>query len=188
MKARNAFHSQTSPAVRGTISNRKDQLGFGALEVMIALVIGAIVILGAVFWYPKLMNSSNNGDELQNVSTLVSNTRQLKTASGYGATGTNLVPTLITAGGIPDGMQKTATTVFNAWDGAVTIASTGTGFSLTYAGVPAENCVFLATKGAGSSSLSTKLNSGSAITGEVTAAAASAGCSTATNSITWSGR
>lgn len=163
------------------------QNGFGALEVMIALMIGAIVIIGAVVWYPKLTNNSNNGNELENVSSLLTNTRQLKTASGYGAANTDLIPTLLNGGGIPDNMQKSGGAVFNSWDGAVTIKSTGTGYTLTYSGLPPQNCIFLATKASNSSTVTTSINGGAATPGEITAVTASAACSGATNTVTWAG-
>lgn len=164
------------------------QGGFGALEVMIALMIGAIVIIGAVVWYPKLTNNSNNGEELSNISSLLTNTRQLKTASGYGASGTDLIPTLLNGGGIPDNMQKSGGAVFNAWDGAVTIKSTGTGYILTYAGLPAQNCIFFATKASNSSSITTSINGAAGVTGEITSVVASAACTGATNTVAWAGR
>lgn len=165
-----------------------NQGGFGALEVMIALMIGAIVIIGAVAWYAKLTNNSNNGDELSNISSLLTNTRQLKTASGYGASGTDLIPTLLNGGGVPDNMQKSGGAVFNAWDGAVTIKSTGTGFTLTYAGLPPQNCIFFATKASNSSSITTSINGGTPTAGEITSVAASAACTGATNTVSWAGR
>lgn len=178
-------HSRKKVMSKPTLSK---QGGFGALEVMIALMIGAIVIIGAVVWYPKLTNNSNNGDELSNISSLLTNTRQLKTSSGYGGSGVSLIPTLLNAGGIPDNMQKSGNAVFNAWDGAVTIQSTGTGYTMTYAGLPAQNCIFLATKASNSSSISTSINGGAANTGEITAVVASAACTGATNTLTWAGR
>ncbi|BAU77397.1 type 4 pilus major pilin [Metapseudomonas furukawaii] len=166
----------------------RKQRGFGALEVMIGLMIGTLVLIGAVVWYQKLSNSSNNGDELENLSSLITSVRHLKTSSGYGANGTNLVPILNNAGGIPDNMGFNAGVPLNAWGGNVTIVSTGLGFTVTYAGLPAENCIFLATKGASSSTMTTRINGGAAITGEVTAAAANTGCNAATNTLAWTAR
>lgn len=167
---------------------KSKQTGFGALEVMIALMIGALVIIGAVAWYQKLTTSQNNSDELSNLSSLTTNIRQLRTISGYGTSGVNLVPILINAGGIPDNMTVTAGVPYNAFGGAVSIQSTGLGFTITYAGLPAENCIFLATKGASSNTTQTKINGGGLVTGEISASAASTGCSTASNSVAWTAR
>lgn len=165
------------------------QGGFGALEVMIAIFVGIFAVIGAIAWNSKLTNTANNNDELQNVSSLITNTRQMKTQSGYGTSGTNLIPVLLAADGIPENMQKTGTTVFNVWGGAVTNVSTGTGYTLTYAGVPDSNCIFLASKSANSEALSVKINGGTAIVGEVTSIAATAACTAGTtNTVSWSGR
>lgn len=164
------------------------QAGFGALETMIAIVVGLVTVLGAVAWYSKLTNTANNNSEIENVSSLITNTRQLKTSSGFGASGTDLIPILVKNEGIPETMQKTTTTVFNVWGGAVTNVSTGTGYTLTYAAVPESNCIFLATKSTNSKSLSLRINGGTAIVGEVTAIAANTACSGASNTLAWSGR
>ncbi|EJZ60948.1 PilS (plasmid) [Pseudomonas fluorescens R124] len=164
------------------------QGGFGALEVMIAIAVGIFAIIGAIAWYSKLTNTSNNNEELQNVSSLITNTRQLKTQSGYGPTGTNLIPVLIAGEGIPENMQKSGSTVSNLWGGAVTNVSTGSGYNMTYAGVPDSNCIFLATKSANSNSLTIRINGGTAITGEVTSIAATSACTSGTNTLSWSGR
>jgi type II secretory pathway pseudopilin PulG len=164
------------------------QAGFGALEVMIALIIGSLVIIGAVGWYQSLDTKSKNSDELTNLATLMTNTRQMKTSSGYGTSGTNLVPVLSNAGGIPDTMEYASSVLYNAWGGTVTVLSNGQTFTITYTGLPAENCIFLASKGAASSSQQTRINSGTAITGEVTSIAASSSCNTATNSVAWTVR
>lgn len=164
------------------------QGGFGALEVMIAIVVGIFAVIGAMAWNSKLTNTANNNDELQNISSLITNTRQLKTQSGYGTTGTDLIPVLLRSDGIPENMQKSTTGVFNVWGGAVTNISTGTGYTLTYASVPDSNCIFLASKSAYSNALSIRINGGTAVAGEITSIAASAACTAGTNSVSWSGR
>lgn len=176
------------PNVRKLGPRSPKQGGFGALEVMIAIAVGIFAIIGAIAWYSKLTNTSNNNEELQNVSSLITNTRQLKTQSGYGPTGTNLIPVLIAGEGIPENMQKSGSTVSNLWGGAVTNVSTGSGYNMTYAGVPDSNCIFLATKSANSNSLTIRINGGTAITGEVTSIAATSACTSGTNTLSWSGR
>lgn len=164
------------------------QGGFGALEVLIALVIGMFIVIAAVGWMTKLSDTANNNDELSNVSTMITNVRTLKTSSGYGPAGTDLIPIMIKAGGIPDIMQRTDTTVSNVWEGAVTMESNGADVTLTYADIPEASCIFLATKAAGSQSLTTSINGGAAIIGEVTAVDASTSCSEDENTLAWTGR
>jgi type II secretory pathway pseudopilin PulG len=164
------------------------QAGFGALEIMIAIVVGFFAVIGAIAWNSKLTNTANNQSEIENVSSIITNIRQLKTSSGYGASGTNLIPILITNEGIPETMQRTTSTVFNVWGGAVTSVSTGTGYTLTYAAVPDSNCIFLATKSSNSNAMSLRINGGTAIVGEVSAIAANSACTGSTNTLAWSGR
>lgn len=164
------------------------QAGFGALEVMIALIIGSLVIIGAVGWYQSLDTKSKNGDELENISSLITNTRQMRTASGYGTSGTNLVPVLSNAAGIPEKMEYSSSVLYNAFGGTVTILSNGQTFTVTYNGLPTENCIFLASKAGSSSNQQTRINSGTAITGEVTAIQASSSCNTDSNSVAWTVR
>lgn len=177
-----------SPYARKLGRRSPKQGGFGALEVMIAIVMGIFAVIGAIAWYSKLTNTSNNNEELQNISSIITNTRQVKTQSGYGPTGTNLIPVLIAGEGIPENMQKSGSTVSNLWGGAVTNVSTGSGYNMTYAGVPDSNCIFLATKSANSNSLTIRINGGTAITGEVTSIAATSACTSGTNTLSWSGR
>lgn len=173
---------------RNNLHIKARQAGFGALEVMIALIIGSLVIIGAVRWYQDLDTKSKNSDELTNLSSLTTNIRQMRTASGYGTSGTNLVPVLSNAGGIPDTMEYASNVLYNAWGGAVSVLSNGQTFTITYNGLPAENCIFLASKAGSSSSQQTRINSGTAITGEVTAIQASSGCNTDSNSVAWTVR
>lgn len=166
----------------------RTQGGFGTLDMLIALVIGLLAVIAAMAAMSKLTASQNNNDELSNISSLITNTRVLKTSSGYGSTGSDLVRSMINSGGVPDLMERTTTEVFNAWGGTVTILSTGTGFTMTYSDVPKDSCIILASKAAGSRAMSTSINGGAAIVGEVTTAQGDSGCSQDTNTLSWSTR
>ncbi|MCX2694507.1 type 4 pilus major pilin [Pseudomonas sp. DCB_CB] len=166
---------------------KKNQVGaMSAIEMALIIAVGVVALYAAVAYGPKLWASSDNSRELENISSLVTNVRNLKTVSGYGASGTNLVPQLITAGAVPGPMTISGTTIINTWGGVVTIVSTGYGFTVTAPSIPATGCIFLATKFAATGSVTTKINSGTAVSGEVTSAAATTGCNGATNTIVWS--
>ena len=165
--------------------NKIKQKGFGALEVMIALLLGVIVIVGAAVWYTKLRGASDKGQELENISSLISNVRMLRSTAGYGTNNTSLVPVLINAEGVPGNMSITGTTAITNSYGNVSVVSTGTGFTIGYNAVPAADCIFLITKSSGQRGTSIKVNGGTARTGEITAATASTDCSTAANTIAW---
>lgn len=165
---------------------KKNQAGaFSAIEMALTLAVGVVALYAAVAYGPKLWASSDNARELENVSSLVTNVRNLKTVSGYGASSANLVPQLIAAGAVPGTMTISGTTIINTWGGSVTIVSTGYGFTVTAPSLPATACVFLATKFAATGSVTTKINSGTAVSGEITSSAATTECSSASNTIVW---
>ncbi len=164
------------------------QRGASAIEMVVFLFVSMLLLIAALVWWPKLTGSASNQSELENVTSIQTNIRMLKTASGYGPSGSNLIPVLINGDGIPETMQKTATTVFNSWGGAVTAVSTGMGYTHTIAGVPDASCIFLASKGPQNNSTSLKINGGASLTGEIDAITASANCTAGSNTLAWSGR
>ncbi|CRN69485.1 hypothetical protein PshuTeo2_51610 (plasmid) [Pseudomonas hunanensis] len=167
-------------------AHAKKQAGFGAIEMIVVLIIVIGLLALAASRWDTLFGSNEAAEEISNVNMLMAGTKNLKTSSGYGASGTNLVPALIKAGAVPKNMTVTSGALYNTWGGAVTVVSTGTGFTVASAAVPEGVCLTLATKLARGGVYSTRINSGTAIIGEVTQAAATAGCSSATsNSLTW---
>lgn len=164
----------------------KSQSGFGAIEMIVVLIIVIGLLALAASRWDTLFGSNEAAEEISNVNMLMAGTKNLKTSSGYGASGTNLVPALIKAGAVPKNMTVTSGALYNTWGGVVTVVSTGTGFTVASSSVPEGVCLTLATKLARGGVYSTKINSGTAIVGEVTQAAATAGCSSATsNTLTW---
>nr|WP_256354539.1 type 4 pilus major pilin [Pseudomonas reactans] len=149
------------------------------------LILAALVLGGAIALGLKLFNKQTNNGEQSNVGSLALNVRPLKSGQGYGASGTNLIPQLIAVDGIPDGLTNSSGAIFNSWNGTVTVTSTGPAFVLTYTGVPPDACVSLATKVAKTRAYSTKINSGTAVIGEVDSATATTNCSTTSNTIAW---
>ncbi|CAG9170075.1 type 4 pilus major pilin [Cupriavidus pinatubonensis] len=166
---------------------KEGQKGFTALELIVVLIVGLGIIALAASRMDMLFGNSNVNEETANLSTLLSNTRNLKTISGYGAAGANLVPQLISTNGLPKNMTVTAGVPYNVWGGAVTVISNGLTHSIGYATVPQDACVKMATKGnKGGVFASVKVNAATAVTGEYTTAQATTDCSSATaNTITW---
>ncbi len=161
--------------MRNTNTNR--QQGFSLVELLIVIV---IVAIGIAFLGPRIAKSfggSEANDEVQNLQTILGTVRELKGPSGYGAAGTSLVAALNSKNAIPGAWTYDGTNLTNQWGGAVTIESTGTAVEITSASVPAPACNTLAVRlSAGQSVRTTTIGSGSAITGEVTAAAAATAC------------
>jgi prepilin-type N-terminal cleavage/methylation domain-containing protein len=169
------------------VADLKKQQGFTALEVTVVLIIGLLIIALAASHFTQLFGKSNDSEELGNIETLMGNTKALKTASGYGASGTSLVSQLIAAGGIPSNMTVIASVPYNDWNGAVTVVSTGNGFTIGYVAVPQSDCIALATKvSKGGEFASTQVNAAATVTGVYTSAQATTDCSSANaNTITW---
>lgn len=169
--------SRTNPNLK------KKQFGFTALELAIVLLVAAVVIAFAATQGSKLWGDSQNTTEMQNISTLYNQTKNLKGTAGYGANGTSLLPTLAAMDALPKNMAYSGGVLTNSWGGTVTITSTGSGYSLTYNNVPQAACVELAQKVSRGGAMTTKPGGGAVVTGEVTAPVATAGCSAATNTL-----
>ena len=166
-------------------NNQFKQAGASTMEILFYLIVAALVLFVAVQGGFKLFGKQTNNTEQMNVAELIINTRALKSSQGYGASGANLVPQLVATNGIPNGLTVVSNVPYNAWNGAVTVVSAGVSFTITYAAVPQDACVALATKVAKNPSFTTTINAGSAMSGEVTAATATTGCSAAANTIAW---
>lgn len=119
-----------------------------------------------------------------NIGILISNTRKLKASSGYGTSGTSLVSALRVSKGLPN-MSDDGTSRYNSWGGAVTVVSNGMTFTVTENGLPADACVTLATKISRGQKVTTTINAGTAVTGEVLQANATSGCSKDANVVAW---
>lgn len=166
-------------------TSRPTQGGFVSIEMIIVLIIIAIGVGLGLAAAAGMFSSSNANEEQRNISVIAANARALKTSSGYGSSGTNLIPSLIAINGVPKNMSVSSGVVYNVYGGSVTVSSTGMGFSITTSKLPQDACITLATKIAKNTFEQTKINSGSSITGEVTTAAATQACSSDSNSITW---
>ncbi len=165
---------------------KKTQAGFTAIEVLVVLLVGGIIIAGAAYGIDRLLSSSSLTDEIKNINQLMVNTKNLRSTSGYGAAATDLTTSLVAIKGIPAGMPVVSGVIKNSWGGDVSVLSTGSAFSITYASVPKDPCIKLATKLSNTAGFATtKINSTAAVSGEVTSAAAITGCSTESNTLLW---
>lgn len=165
--------------------NPHRQGGFIDLSMLFVLICIAIGIGYAIYNGGSLLSSSDVSNEQSNIGQLIANTRKLKGSNGYGTSGTSLVTQLVTSKGLPN-MSVSGTTLYNAWNGTVTVASGGMTFILTENGLPGDACMTLATKISRGQKVSTSINGGSSTTGEVSSATAAASCTdTNTNSLAW---
>lgn len=167
-----------------TRSTLKKQRGFLAIDGVMWLMLITIA-LGFIAWIGyKMLSSSDAAVEQSNITTIITNTKKLKGSSGYGTSGTNLVPSLIAIDGAGS-MGVSGSTLTNQWNGAVTLVSNGMTFTLTESNVPKAACITLATKIGKDKQSTTTINGGAATNGEVLPATATTSCSNDQNSISW---
>lgn len=165
---------------------RKSSRGFVSVEVIfvVAVVLG-LLALGASKT-GILSGGADATEELSNIQALYSATKELKTASGYGTNGANLVSQLSATDSFPKNIAFVSGVPKNVFGGSITITSTGSGFQIGEDGLPQKACVQLSTKiSRGGTFASVSIN-GTSYTGEVTSANASTTCvSGSTNAVTW---
>lgn len=167
---------------------QKKQAGFLSIEAIVVLVIVLGLLALGASKMDVLTGNSNATEELSNIQTLYAATKGLKTNAGYGAASTNLIPTHIANGSIPKNVSVSGTgataVAKNLFGGNITVVSNGTGFTIGETLLPKEACVKLSLKvSAGGTFTSTKFNAGTAINGPLSAADATTGCSTESNTV-----
>lgn len=180
-----AAHENNVPAA---LQDQRGALTF--METMGVLIVGAIVLAAAAAGLYALFGAQNQSDELNFVSTIITNVRDLRTTNGYGTPGTDLMQNMVAIGGIPKSMGIVGGVPVNSYNQQVTLVvdGTGNGWVLTDPGLPMEDCNRIAKKMSVAKSVNTtSINGGAAIAGEITPSVAKTQCSGTSNSIAWSG-
>ncbi|MEG0280996.1 MAG: type 4 pilus major pilin [Morganella sp. (in: enterobacteria)] len=153
------------------------------LEAAIYIVIALVVLAVAMTQGGGLFNRNDANTEFGNAAELMSNTRSmLKTSGTYNFTGADdMTGALIQFGGAPANMTVVGTKssgtakLQNLWGGEVTVKPVATSggqkstFSLTYASVPQEACITLATKLSAAPNVVTTLVNGTTTNGAISA-------------------
>lgn len=131
-------------AVRDMLRKKRKQ-GYSLLEIMIGLAVLSIILVAALYMYPKLKSSSNINNEMVNMNTIVTGINSIYNGnSNYSGLNNKvliqakIVPTSITA----DQTGK----LINSWRGDIIIkseASSGNGtlINITYTDVPRDQCI-----------------------------------------------
>lgn len=166
---------------------RKLSRGFVSVEVIfVVVVVLGLLALGASKT-SILTGGAEVTEELSNLQALYSATKELKTASGYGTSGANLVTQLSANDSFPKNIAFVGGVPKNVYGGTITITSTGSGFQIGEASLTQKACIQLATKiSRGGTFSNASINGGATITGEVTSAVASTQCvSGSSNAVTW---
>ncbi|CAD7741178.1 hypothetical protein LMG31884_47380 (plasmid) [Xanthomonas hydrangeae] len=161
----------------------RHQRGLTLLEGLAWMALAGVVVAGALAMNAKGWLGNKEQKEITHISSLISGTKQLQSVNGYGASGTNLVPALISADLVPGDMTVSGTTLTNRFGGTVTVTSTGLGYTVTDPSLPASACMSLARQISQIGGLTTKIGSGAAATGAVDTATAQAQCSGSANTV-----
>lgn len=168
------------------IPSKRLARGMTLLEMLVVVAIIGVIIALASGRVGGFNNAQKISNHIVQTSSLIANTKQLRGTTGYGASGADLVPTLIKSGLVPSGMQVSGSTIKSVFGGTVTVASTGNGYTVTDPTIPQDACIQILPKISMSGVVSTKVGTSTAITGEVDSAAATTNCASATaNSVAW---
>lgn len=165
-------HARTAP---------NKQKGMTLIEMLVVLIVIIIIIAAASSRIGGIFGKNDISEEVTNLNTLVTATKTLRSKGGYGASGTNLVPTLIASDGVPKGMTVTGGVIKNSWGGTITVVSTGSGFTMVEPSVPKAACIELANSVSRGGAMTTKVNATAAVTGEIAKPAATTSCSSDTS-------
>ena len=178
MKKAKAFH----PRVTRRFTRER---GASLLEGIAYLGIAAIVVLGAVSLLTNAFGSAKANQTTEELTALRTAVRKLYAGQPY--TNGTLQTALITANAIPNTLvQDGAGGITNTWAGAVTLtgASAST-FTIAYAGVPKDVCVAVVSGANGWARISNGTAAQDITTFPATIANATALCSAATNTVTF---
>ncbi|MBI6855924.1 pilus assembly protein PilX [Pseudomonas cichorii] len=165
-------------------TNKTLQHGYMSIEMLFVIIVLLIGMGFALYNGWSMMGSSDVNNEQGNVGQLIANTRKLKGSTGYGASGTNLITQLSAIRGLPN-MSFSNSQLYNSWSGEVTVVSNGMTFTVTENGLPQDACVTLSTKVGRGQKVTTSINGGTAVSGEVASATATSGCSSDSNTVAW---
>ncbi|EEP98772.1 hypothetical protein yruck0001_7770 [Yersinia ruckeri ATCC 29473] len=167
------------------------------IEATMYIVLALVVLAIAVTQGGGLFNRNDASTEYNNAAELLTNTRtMLKTSGIYDfSSADTMTGALIQFGGAPANMTMVGTKTSgtaklqNLWGGAVTVQPVATAggqkssFSLTYAAVPQEACITLATKISAAPSVVTTLVNGTTTNGQIAASAVGAQCTADNGSV-----
>ena len=122
-----------------------DQTGRSMIEMLGVLAIVGVLSVGGIAGYSKAMTKFRISKSIDQVQTMVSATRALF-ASEAGYNGLTSATVAKTLGLIPTDMIDSAGNAINAFGGAVTMTTTGTGnihFTIGFGGLTPDICMEL---------------------------------------------
>ncbi|MBL8641265.1 MAG: prepilin-type N-terminal cleavage/methylation domain-containing protein [Alphaproteobacteria bacterium] len=123
------------------------QSGVTLMEMIAALAIIAVIIVGSLALYRAATSSQSSTQLVQDVISLRSATKSLFLGQGtYGAAGTDLNPVLLAAQRVPSTIRTTPAGVFtHSLNGAVNVTAQAAQFDIVVANIPTDVCIPLIT-------------------------------------------
>lgn len=163
-----------------TTSSKFKSNGMTLIELMIALAIGAGVIVGAVSLSNSASSSANSNQLTTDLTALRTSTKGVYSGQGgYGVGSINSV--LINGNKVPSTMSVSGTTINHQLNGTVAITGATTNFTIAMTNIPTDVCVSVVTAATGFSQL--QIGANAAITTfPVSPTIASTQCSAAATS------
>ena len=128
--------------------HKKKQAGLTLVEVLSAIIVGVLVIVGSLSLYNNTQNKQRENDLMTSLMTIQTNIRDLYYGkNSYPSTAGTITNTLIVAGGAPQSLVNSdGDALVSPYDSSEEIVIIGTGpqFTITIPNVPQESCVSLA--------------------------------------------
>jgi type II secretory pathway pseudopilin PulG len=125
--------------------SKSTQRGASLLESIAFLGVAAIVILGAVALLMSSFGSANTNRAQQEVTSIRTGVKKLYMGQSASYGDGDMNGTLVNARVFPTTLAvDTSGVVLNAWNGAVSVTGATANFTITYANVPRDVCVNLA--------------------------------------------
>lgn len=137
--------TETTQANR-TCNGHTAEAGVTLMELIAALSVIAVIIIGALALYGSATTSQSSTQLVSDITAIKSATKQLFMGQGtYGANGTNLNATLIAANKIPSTIKANNGVLTHSMNGTVTVTSNGGTFSIALTNIPVSTCISLLT-------------------------------------------
>lgn len=163
------------------------EAGWAIIDITVALLIVGGFVGAALYGGSLLAENRRQGRWEEQLSQVVQKVRQMY--SGQTSMGTvDITTTLLNAGVFP-GDMVTGTSVFNPWDGAVTVTGATTTFLVSSAGLSQKACINAATRNSNSSTdlgiTALRIGSTDISTFPITPTVAEASCAASGNTLRW---
>lgn len=126
----------------------KAQQGFSLLELLLVVGVGALLLLAGIATYRLVTQGNDVNDAIRVLTTIKAQTQKaFQGQNGYGASGTDLVPTLTAMQAFPAGVLDATNIPRHPWGDTITVASAADtrSFDLTFTNVPSDACINLGT-------------------------------------------